>query len=76
MSDATNTHLCNPYNGEQCPMFFRTDEHGGTAGAKQLKPFYCYCKANGRCRSLGGLASWTGNSPTWCPRRRKEASGK
>ena len=39
------------------------------AGKKKLQQYYAYCTAEGRCRSLGCVASFTGNSPTWCIKR-------
>lgn len=70
-----NTHLCGSvYDAkaaDRCPSLLYVEKPGKTHGKKPLKQFYAYCTANGRCRCLGNIASFTGNSPTWCPRRKE-----
>lgn len=79
MSDYEKTHLCgNLYaagntgaDGVCCPhLVYVTDKDSVSPKGKKLKQFDVYCMAEGRCRSMGCAASWTGCSPTWCPRRR------
>lgn len=71
MSDAFKNHLCgSAYNAEKrCEHLLYADRAGLRCGKKELKLYYLYCTAEGRCRSLGNLATFTGNSPTWCPKR-------
>lgn len=71
--DYLKNHLCG-YSGKKetlCSHFLYADEPGMMHGKKELKLYYAYCTANGKCRSLGCIASFTGNSPTWCPKREK-----
>ena len=72
----TNTHLCGSVYDtaaeDRCPSLLYADKPGMTHGNKTLRPYYAYCTANGRCRSLGNVATFTGNSPTWCPRRKEK----
>ena len=65
-------HLCgSPYSEEgRCPSLLYNCEDGAVNGKKTLRKYYLYCTAEGKCRSLGNIASFTGNSPTWCPIRR------
>lgn len=56
---------------DRCPNLLYADKAGIKHGKKPLKQFYAYCLAEGRCRSLGCVSSFTGNSPTWCPRRKE-----
>ena len=63
-------HLCGDYHGrnDHCEYILYADkvaEHKG----KELLPYYVYCTAEGKCRSMGCAASFTGNSPRWCPKR-------
>lgn len=73
------THLCGPIYDKKaagrCPSLLLADTPGMKHGNKTLKLYDIYCTAEGRCRSLGNLASFTGNSPTWCPVR-KELEGR
>lgn len=73
MDNPFSTHLCGPYHIEdkRCPHLLYADKADMKHGNKLLKQFYVYCTANGRCRSLGCVATFTGNSPTWCPRRKE-----
>ncbi len=70
-----NTHLCGSvYDAkaaDRCPNLLYVDKPGKNHGKKPLKLYHAYCTANGRCRSLGCVSSFTGNSPTWCPRRKE-----
>lgn len=70
-----NTHLCGSiYDSKaagRCPFLLFADKPGMKHGYRTLKLYDVYCLANGRCRSMGNIASFTGNSPTWCPRRKE-----
>lgn len=72
------THLCGNYykENERCEHMLYADKPGMTFGKKQLKQYYVYCTAGGRCRQLGSAATFTGNSPTWCPKRVKQEASK
>ena len=54
-----------------CPNLLYVDKPGMMHGKKLLKLYYAYCLAEGRCRSLGCVSNFTGNSPTWCPKRKE-----
>ncbi len=60
---------------DRCPNLLYADKPGMMHGKKPLKHYNAYCLAEGRCRSLGCVSNFTGNSPTWCPRR-KELEGR
>ena len=60
---------------DRCPNLLYVDKPGMMHGKKPLKLYNAYCLAEGRCRSLGCVSNFTGNSPTWCPRR-KEMEGR
>lgn len=66
-----DSHLCGSYHQKetQCEHFLYADESGMTIGKKKLQQYYAYCTAEGKCRSLGCVATFTGNSPTWCIKR-------
>lgn len=70
--DAFKNHLCGSYYDKKgrCEHLLPVSEEGKTYGKKILKLYYCYCTAEGKCRSLGSIATFTGNSPTWCPKRK------
>ena len=71
-----NTHLCGIEAGkDRCPDLLVANKEGMKYKEKPLKIYSSYCTAGGRCRCLGNLATFTGNSPTWCPRR-KELEGR
>ena len=71
--NAVNTHLCGGlYSDTRCEYLMYITEKGVLYSKKQLKQFYIYCTSEGKCRSMGCSASWTGNSPKWCPKRRSE----
>ena len=85
MSDYERTHLCgNLYaagntdaSGVCCPhLVYVTDKDSVSPKGKKLRQFDVYCMAEGRCRSMGCAASWTGCSPTWCPRRREQEAAE
>lgn len=65
------SHLCGSYHKKetQCEHFLYADKPDMIHGKKKLNQYYAYCTAGGKCRSLGCVASFTGNSPTWCPKR-------
>lgn len=65
-------HLCGSvYEAEgRCEHLLYVDQDGMMYGRRALQKYYVYCTAEGRCRSMGCAASWTGNSPKWCPRRK------
>lgn len=69
-----NTHLCGSVYDKKadgrCPNLLYVDKPGMIK--KPLKLYYVYCLAEGRCRSLGCVSNFTGNSPTWCPRRKEQ----
>ena len=71
-----NTHLCGGVYDKKtegrCPSLVYADKPGMTHGKKLLKLYHAYCMAEGRCRSLGCVSSFTGNSPTWCPLRKED----
>ena len=73
-----NTHLCGSVYDEKaadrCPSLLYVDKPSMKHGNKTLPQYYVYCTAKGRCRRLGNIASFTGNSPTWCPRRKEKES--
>ena len=66
-----STHLCGHYHDQKsaCPNLLYVREPAAERDGKKLKQFYLYCTAGGKCRSLGCVATFTGNSPTWCPKR-------
>ncbi|MBR4657315.1 MAG: hypothetical protein IKO68_12310 [Oscillospiraceae bacterium] len=70
-----DTHLCGNYYNKnadgRCPDLVYANKDGLTHGRKPLKKYSVYCTAEGRCRCLGNIASFTGNSPTWCPKRKE-----
>ena len=76
MTDYERTHLCGGLYGDHCKHLLYATEDTYLKGAKRLKKYHVYCLAENRCRSMGCAASWTGCSPTWCPKRKamKEAS--
>lgn len=76
--DAFENHLCGRYSDKEthCEHFLYADKPDMTFGKKSLNQYYAYCTAGGRCRSLGCVASWTGNSPTWCPKRQAKTKEK
>lgn len=57
---------------DRCPFLLYVEKPGMMHGKKSLKLYYAYCLAEGRCRSLGCVSNFTGNSPTWCPRRKEK----
>lgn len=71
------THLCGSvYNAnDRCENLLYVSQPDTMCGSKKLKLYYVYCTADGKCRSLGCVASFTGNSPTWCPKRKNAANG-
>lgn len=71
MKYGINTHLCGSVydKNKTCPHLLYADGHGMKYGKKELKPYYVYCTVGGKCRSLGCVASFTGNSPKWCPKK-------
>lgn len=72
MKNIPDTHLCGYVRTDNhCEHLLYADEPGMTVGKKQLQLYYVYCTSEGRCRSLGCIASFTGNSPTWCPKRKE-----
>lgn len=66
------THLCGDYykKDEHCEHILYATPNNNEHKGKRLNLYYVYCTAENRCRSLGCSASFTGNSPTWCPKRR------
>ncbi len=80
------THLCGSLYDEKnrCPHMLYVigsneallmgKRKDGSLKFKKLKRHYVYCKAEGHCRSMGCAASWTGNSPTWCPKRKAQGN--
>lgn len=68
------THLCGSVYGKKsrCEHLLYADEENMVVGKKRLNLYYVYCTAEGRCRSMGCLASFTGNSPVWCPKRKEK----
>lgn len=71
-----NTHLCGSIYGaypglDRCEHLNYVTEEGQMHGKKPLRRYHVYCTAGGRCRSMGCVASFTGNSPTWCPKRKE-----
>lgn len=70
MTDWEKTHLCGSmYSDKKCENFVYATEPDMKIGKKVLQRYYVYCTAEGRCRSMGCAASWTGCSPKWCPKR-------
>lgn len=71
MNSTIDTHLCGSIydKNNSCPYLVYATNPGMKHGRKELKLYYAYCTINGRCRSLGCAASFTGNSPKWCPKR-------
>ena len=67
------THLCGSVysNGYKCEHLLYANKQGMIHGKKDLKYGYVYCTADGKCRSLGCVAAFTGNSPTFCPKRKE-----
>ena len=73
-----NTHLCGSVYGndsERCPYLLYPTKKDQKHGDKPLKQYSVYCTVDNRCRSLGNAGSFTGNSPTWCPKRKALAEG-
>lgn len=71
------THLCGSLYDpdDRCEYLMYVTQPDTLYGNKKLNQYYVYCTADGRCRSLGCAASFTGNSPTWCPKRKSAANG-
>ena len=72
-----NTHLCGSLyekHGPKCPHLLYATEKDQMYGKKKLNQYYVYCTAEGKCRSMGCAALWTGNSSKWCPKRRETES--
>lgn len=71
-SRMADTHFCgNIYGGKKCENLLYASKKGMKVGKRELQLYYVYCTADGRCRSMGCAASWTGNLPKWCPKRRE-----
>ena len=73
-----STHLCGSIYGadsERCPHLLYATKKDQKHRNKPLKQYNVYCTAEDRCRSLGCAASFTGNSPVWCPKRKALAKG-
>ena len=68
-----NTHLCGSMYDKKgrCEYFLYADKEGMMHEGKELKKFHLYCTSEGKCRSICGAASFTGNSPKWCPKRKE-----
>lgn len=70
-----NTHLCGSvYDASaegRCPHLLYADKPEMMRGKRKLQLYSAYCTADNRCRSLGNVATFTGNSPTWCSRRKE-----
>ena len=67
-----DTHLCgSPYEDPHCKHLLYANKPGMTHGKKALRQYDLYCLSEGRCRSLGNIATNTGCSPKWCPKRRE-----
>lgn len=63
---------CTDYQtGKKCPNFYKCsgkDEkiQVGTS-MKKLQQYAFYCKATPGIKKIGDVASFTGNTPKWCP---------
>lgn len=69
------THLCGGFKDiPLCEHFhevgnaYETVSKNEYGHMKTLRPFAYYCKACGY-KKIGSAGSWTGISPTWCPKR-------
>ena len=75
MADYLKNHLCGSIYGlsglDKCPSLLYVTKKGTMHGKRELGLYNVYCTAEGRCRSLGNVGSFTGNSPTFCPIRRQ-----
>ena len=71
--DYLKTHLCGDYHTakNRCEHLLYVNTDDAVFGKKKLQKYYLYCTAGEKCRSLGCVASFTGNSPVWCPKRQK-----
>lgn len=61
-------------DGSRCPnLYYHTGETGekDSASGRPMKQYYVYCRRDGRLRSLGCIATWTGITPKDCPIRQK-----
>lgn len=74
----TRTHLCGSVYDKKnaCENLLYADKADMTAGKKPLKQYYAYCTAEGKCRSLGCVATFTGCSPKWCPKRKESEANE
>ena len=81
MPSYTDTHLCGTDNGQPCEYLFRTYDGAELRNApkrltRTLEPHCFYCRAERKFRKIGGVASFTGNSPKWCPKRMAKEFGE
>lgn len=49
---------------------------GKARGERTMQQFCYYCLGTVSGRKIGHKASWTGRTPTWCPRGRDEEKEK
>lgn len=62
---------------EKCPNFYECGSEGGEfakgSSIKKLQQFCYYCMGTPGIKKIGHKASWTGNTPKWCPLGRDKA---
>ena len=59
-------------SSDTCPYLRYVVDNETYFKNRKLKKFDVYCIAEGRCRSMGNAASWTGRAPKWCRQRREQ----
>lgn len=73
MSDYRKTHLCGSAYGsadKRCEYLLYASNGVEQIGKKKLQQYHVYCTSEGKVRTMGCMASWTGCSPKWCPKRK------
>lgn len=71
-----NTHLCGSKRDNTLCEFFLESEKDTVINGKKLDNWCYYCTAENKVRKIGSGGSWTGLSPTFCPKRKKNNAVK
>ena len=80
MSSYKDCHLCGNEKGQEwCDGFYENGTHhdlirNDRGRLRTLMPYTFYCKKAGY-RKIASKSSWTGVSPTWCPKRKAQEAG-
>lgn len=67
--------LCGSPYGEHCEKLVYAGE-GQEIGGKKLDNYCLYCTEGKRVKKIKAMASWTGLTPKWCPKLKKERSNE